>query len=619
MKRFLALSLMLLVAVMFVSAKKPLNYYANLAFEADSLGDERKAIELFELELKEHKDNAKIAYELCKKYNIYKEYEKSIPLLQRIIENTKNDVAIRDDAYRMMVNLSWRMDDKEMVLNFLNKCLSRKGNDTYLLLMRAQYNSKSNPQSAAEDIEKALSLTPDDVVFLMTAGEIWESMQEDEKALQLFDKVTELDPTVRVAYYKRGKYYQKVGQTQPMLENYIAYMAQPDAPAFSWSTVSYDLRKIDDIKDRYIIEEAIRTSEKVSHEDKAYILDDLYVEWGMFAEMKEYFTQQYRDGIFSLPVYQTLSSIYANEGNYAKALELTKEYFSRNKYDARFFLTGCNYCYVTRNLEGQLELTDLALDAIDRPEGVDDESLEFYGKGNLYFDKYHLLMCMGRHKEALDIAHKINDLSSNLDTVYIEDVFRCAEAAYLAGEPSEVWQPLYEYVIEKVQATDSLDLSAIESYELIDMNGYRAIALGALGRTQEVNSVFANLREVFPEDYYYWDIKKWDINFAARFLPDEALATIENELKKSVMEARLFIENYHLRSLLSNDSYCELLQRYNVPVEFSPELNRLVLVGSENDGFRETLPDEEPVNVPSIEEIINGAGGIETMEDPRQV
>lgn len=135
-------------------------------------------------------------------------------------------IRIKPDAmayYRraqVSLSLSWLMPDLNPAIDDMNRALTLDPeNADYLVLRGALYYNMNRNEEAFADFEKALKLKPRHAICLNNLGVYWDTRGRKDLAISYYTQAIESQPGYAKAYENRGNLYVELGELSLALKD----------------------------------------------------------------------------------------------------------------------------------------------------------------------------------------------------------------------------------------------------------------------------------------------------------------------------------------------------------------------------------------------------------------
>lgn len=204
--------------------KKILPYYKNLKIDFSNVGAKYYNEGKFELAYQSFKNvleinNSKIftkersidtaviyyiglsAYKANKNKESIKYYEQSLKYSYKPAK-----------CYASLAELYTKLGNKEKGLKYLHEGYEKYPDNLYMLGQLINYYLLGGePEKAEKYLDAAIKKQPDNISFYTAKGSLYEKMKKFDKAIEMYDKVLEMDSNNFIALYNRGLFkYNKI-------------------------------------------------------------------------------------------------------------------------------------------------------------------------------------------------------------------------------------------------------------------------------------------------------------------------------------------------------------------------------------------------------------------------
>ena len=151
----------------------------------------------------------------CDYYN-KKEYEKSIELFNKCIENG----GARDDSYMMIALAYVKLNHPEKALEIIKET---KDKENYLLNHFILFKELEEYDKAIEYGDKLLELNPENTLALHHMSDIYEELDDDERSMFYFNEMTNVIPEIKslllIRLYSLGRYEELIESFEELKKN----------------------------------------------------------------------------------------------------------------------------------------------------------------------------------------------------------------------------------------------------------------------------------------------------------------------------------------------------------------------------------------------------------------
>ena len=209
-----------------------------------NLGNEAKAIKLFEKSLDINPTDGASMYELARLYNKQKDIEKALNYAEMAVQAEPNNVYYQllygqilqanknyDEAvkpfeqvvklkpnfaeYYDRLALAYLYADKPMnAIRVYDQLEEKAGiSEDYSLKKQSIYLQQKKINKAVEEVEKLIATFPNEAKYYAMLAEMCLSNNMEDKAIAAYDKIAEIDPDNPYIFISLADYYKKKGDT----------------------------------------------------------------------------------------------------------------------------------------------------------------------------------------------------------------------------------------------------------------------------------------------------------------------------------------------------------------------------------------------------------------------
>lgn len=271
----------------------------------------------------------------CDYYN-KKEYEKSIELFNKCIENG----GARDDSY-MMIGLAYvKLNHPEKALEIIKET---KDKENYLLNHFILFKELEEYDKAIEYGDKLLELNPENTLALHHMSDIYEELDDDERSMFYFNEMTNVIPEIKslllIRLYSLGKYDEVIESFEELREN-GAFEKDLESAHFNYIIgMSYHElnRHFDSLKYLINSDRLYSTAEKKASIAKNYIENLNFDLAHKYLNEALKIDEMDKTSLFLI----TETSYYL--GNYYEAIEYANKLLNNYQCDKAFHVLGAIY------------------------------------------------------------------------------------------------------------------------------------------------------------------------------------------------------------------------------------------------------------------------------------
>ena len=271
----------------------------------------------------------------CDYYN-KKEYEKSIELFNKCIENG----GARDDSY-MMIGLAYvKLNHPEKALEIIKET---KDKENYLLNHFMVFKELEEYDKAIEYGDKLLELNPENTLALHNMSEIYEELDDEKRAIFYFNEMSNVVPEIKslvlIRLYSLGRYEELIESFEELKKN-GAFEKDLESADFNFviGMSYYEMnRPYDSLK--YLI----NSDRLYPTVDKKSAIAKNYIEILKFELAHKYLEEALKiDDMDETSLFLITETSYYL-GNYYLAIEYANKLLSNYQYDKAFHVLGAIY------------------------------------------------------------------------------------------------------------------------------------------------------------------------------------------------------------------------------------------------------------------------------------
>ena len=271
----------------------------------------------------------------CDYYN-KKEYEKSIELFNKCIENGE----ARDDSYMMIALAYVKLNHPEKALEIIKET---KDKENYLLNHFILFKELEEYDKAIEYGDKLLELNPENTLALHHMSDIYEELDDDERSMFYFNEMTNVIPEIKslllIRLYSLGKYDEVIESFEELREN-GAFEKDLESAHFNYIIgMSYHElnRHYDSLKYLINSDRLYSTAEKKASIAKNYIENLNFDLAHKYLNEALKIDEMDKTSLFLI----TETSYYL--GNYYEAIEYANKLLNNYQCDKAFHVLGAIY------------------------------------------------------------------------------------------------------------------------------------------------------------------------------------------------------------------------------------------------------------------------------------
>lgn len=265
-----------------------------------------------------------------------KEYEKSIELFNKCMENG----GVSDSGFLMIALTYIKMNEIAKALEILKET---KNNERYLLNHLIVYRELEEYENAIEYGEKVLDLNPENTLALFHMSEIYDEIDDSERSMFYYNELANVVPSMKSAVlirlYSLGKYDELIESFEEQKQKGI-FEKDLESAHFNYviGMSYYELnRPYDSLK--YLI----NSDRLYPTADKKTAIAKNYIEILKFELAHKYLEEALKiDEMDKTSLFLITETSYYL-GNYYLAIEYANKLLSNYQYDKAFHVLGAIY------------------------------------------------------------------------------------------------------------------------------------------------------------------------------------------------------------------------------------------------------------------------------------
>ena len=295
-----------------------------------------KSIEVCKEILKINPDLIEFQENLACDYYTKREYEKSIELFNKCIENGSDN----DDSY-LMIALSYvKLNQKDKALKTLEKT---KDKENYFFNHLRVYDELKDYTNAIEYGDMLLEINPENTWALHIMSEIYEKMDDDDRSLFYFNELANLIPQAKpseiMRLYSKERFDEIIETFEGFKDDRI-FDSKLEEEFFNF-IIGISYYELDNPYEslKYLIE-SDRLKEEV---DKKTLIAEIYIDLNQFDNAHRYLKQALKmDDMDETCLFLITETSYYL-GNYIEAIEYANKLLSNYTYEKTFHVLGAIY------------------------------------------------------------------------------------------------------------------------------------------------------------------------------------------------------------------------------------------------------------------------------------
>ena len=271
----------------------------------------------------------------CDYYN-KKDYEKSIELFNKCIDNG----GARDDSYMMIALAYVKLNHPKKALEIIKET---KDKENYLLNHFMVFKELEEYDKAIEYGDKLLELNPENTLALHNMSEIYEELDDEERSIFYFNEMSNVVPEIKslvlIRLYSLGRYEELIESFEELKKN-GAFEKDLESAHFNYiiGMSYYEMNKhYDSLK--YLI----NSDRLYPTVDKKSAIAKNYIEILKFELAHKYLEEALKiDDMDKTSLFLITETSYYL-GNYYLAIEYANKLLSHYQYDKAFHVLGAIY------------------------------------------------------------------------------------------------------------------------------------------------------------------------------------------------------------------------------------------------------------------------------------
>lgn len=219
MKQRIIILISFLVSVTSLLAKNPLNYFANKAEEALSIGRYEDALDYAQQEISDYDSNPNGYYQAAISLYTLQQPGQALSMLNKALERTKKNKPLAVQCYIAKAGLLKEMGDTIQAINALNDGIKLDGKNVDLLVERASTLIGSDNKTALKDLQKIKKLASSDPRGYIYMAYLLVDEENYKDALDEITRAIALDNSMAYSYGLRGLILQKLGYSPDWIKD----------------------------------------------------------------------------------------------------------------------------------------------------------------------------------------------------------------------------------------------------------------------------------------------------------------------------------------------------------------------------------------------------------------
>lgn len=295
-----------------------------------------KSIELCKEILKINPDLIEFQENLACDYYTKREYEKSIELFNKCIENGSDN----DDSYLMIALAYLKLNQKDKALNTLEKT---KDKENYFFNHMRIYEELKDYDNAIEFGERLLELDSENTFALILMSNMYDEMDDSERSIFYLNELSNIRPEVKSTLLLRLYSLERYDELIETFEEFKCdgiFERDLESPHFNFiiGLSYYELdRPYESLK--YLI----NSDRLYSTVDKKMMIAKNYIDILKFDLAHRYLKEALEMDEFDETCLFLITETSYYLGNYMEAIEYANKLLNNYQYDKAFHVLGAIY------------------------------------------------------------------------------------------------------------------------------------------------------------------------------------------------------------------------------------------------------------------------------------
>lgn len=219
MKPKLIILFSFLASITSLLAKNPLNYYANKAEEALSMGRYEDALDYARQEIIDYESNSNGYYQAALSLYALRQPGQSLSMINNAIDRSKKNKPFAAQCYLVKADLLNEMGDTIQAINALNDGLKLDGKNIDLLVERASALIGTDNKTSLKDLQKIKKLAPGDPRGYIYMAYLLVVEENYKDALDEITIAIAIDNNTSYSYGLRGLILQNLGYSPDWIKD----------------------------------------------------------------------------------------------------------------------------------------------------------------------------------------------------------------------------------------------------------------------------------------------------------------------------------------------------------------------------------------------------------------
>ncbi|MCC7430060.1 tetratricopeptide repeat protein, partial [bacterium] len=228
-----------------------------------------------------------------------------------------------------------------------------------------------NNEKALEDYNKIIEIEPETTEFYQRRAEFYQKIGNNEKALEDYNKIIEIEPEMAEHYQRRAEFYQKIGNIEKALEDYNKTIEiEPETTVYYQRRAEF-YQKIGNIEkalEDYNKEIELEPEEHVWYGNRACFYSHL----GNLEKTLEDLSKANELNCYNDSIYEVCAETFQKTGDNEKALEVYNKLVEQNQENYEGYFHRAKFFEKTGNYEKALEDCNKIIEIRPKPKNVID-------------------------------------------------------------------------------------------------------------------------------------------------------------------------------------------------------------------------------------------------------
>lgn len=537
--KFVALLLAVLSAFVAVSAKNPLNYYANKAEESLSAGRYEDALDYARQEIIDYEGNPNGYYQAAISLYTLQQPGQALSMLNKALERAKKDKPLAAQCCLAKADLLKEMGDTIQAINALNDGIKLDGKNVDLLVERASTLIGSDNKTALKDLQKIKKLASSDPRGYIYMAYLLVDEKNYKDALDEVTRAIALDNSMDYSYGLRGLILQKLGYSPDWIRDCLkSYDLDNES---SLGIILLASEEDANVREQIINEiETKRTSLNGYYKLEA----DLLYTWKLFSLAGKAYEEMINLGLADATTYYYL-------GDCQKRLGFVIDAYATASQGLDKFPNDLALKYMKAQIGVLAGKGDEVLGILNSLIAESPEA------DALYAEKGRAYMSLGRYSEAVEPFNTAVILNpSALNKMYYGDALRLSGNTIKANSE-------YNDILRMSENTIT-DEGQVPQYMY-------AMAYSGLGQRNDALAAIKTLSKDYPSA----EISYLPCIYSRLGSKSESIAALKTYTKENKWNALFDLYTYNFHPLHSEQAFIDLLAENDVKTRYNQTTNLL--------------------------------------------